>query len=308
MALTHLPSTGTIIEGNRPVLQLTSGTITLLGRKGDLAVARFDLNEDESFCAQYNRDHSTCELYTILKGEVEVEYGSKRWALKAGETIDASKYEKLITFYAKTEAEIELNMDACFYERNFFEMQILQTEMDAVALVDGYTYHHCDRIRKYAIEVWKKFDRPKENLKLLRWGAYFHDIGKLAIPLRILNKPGKLSSEEWEIMKTHSTKGAEILRAHKVEWLKDAAFIVEQHHERYDGKGYPFGLKCDEISVEAAIVSVVDAYDAMTTERIYKEAMTAEEAILELENGKGIQFNPLVVEKFIECLQENKFD
>lgn len=308
MGPTLLQNASTSIEGNHPVLQLTSGTITLLGRKGGLAEARFDLYEEGSFCAQYNISHSKSELYTILDGEVEIEYDNQRRALKVGETIDASLYNKLITFYAMTDAKLLLNMDACFYERNFFEMQLLQEEMYAVALVDGYTYHHCDRIRKYAIEVWKKFNQPKENLKLFRWGAYFHDIGKLAIPLEILNKPGKLSSEEWEIMKTHSTKGADILRAHKVEWLKDAAFIVEQHHERYDGKGYPLGLKGDEISLEAAIVSVVDAYDAMTTERVYKQAMTKEEAILELEKGKMAQFHPAVVDKFIECLQENKLD
>ena len=80
-------------------------------------------------------------------------------------------------------------------------------------------------------------DQPKNRLKLLRWGSYFHDIGKLAIPLEILNKPGKLTQDEWETMKLHSVIGANIMRAHPVEWLKDAAFIVEQHHERYDGKG-----------------------------------------------------------------------
>ncbi|WOV87169.1 HD-GYP domain-containing protein [Sporosarcina oncorhynchi] len=308
MGPTILHNTSTIIEGNHPILQLTSGTITLLGRKGGLAEAHFNLNKEGSFCAQYNISHSKSELYTILDGKVEIEYDNQRWALKVGETIDASIYNKLITFYAITDAKVLLNMDACFYERNFFEMQSLQEEMEAVARVDGYTYHHCDRIRKYAIEVWKKFNQPSENLKLLRWGAYLHDIGKLAIPLEILNKPGKLTPEEWTIMKTHSIKGADILRAHKIEWLEDVAFIIEQHHERYDGKGYPFGLKGDEISIEAAIVSVVDAYDAMTTERVYKEAMSPEEAIYELKKGKGTQFHPAAVDNFIKCLQENKFD
>ncbi|MCM3638393.1 HD-GYP domain-containing protein [Sporosarcina luteola] len=287
-----------------PVLRLTSGQITYLGRWNNVAEALFSLNEGGSFCAQYNPENTIVETYTLLDGQVDIEYRGTRTKMHIGETLDASCYDKVVTFYGTSDAEILMKMDADFYEQLFYETQTLQTEIDAVALVDGYTYHHCDRIRQYAIEVWKRMDQPKCRLKLLRWGAHFHDIGKLAIPLEILNKPGILTPEEWEIMKLHSQAGANIMRAHPVEWLKDAAFIVEQHHERYDGKGYPYGLKGDEISLEAAIVSVVDAYDAMTTERVYKKAVTAEEAFEELRRGKGTQFHPDVVDSFIEIYQE----
>ncbi|HEX5563518.1 MAG TPA: HD-GYP domain-containing protein [Sporosarcina sp.] len=293
-------------DGQYPVLWMTSGQITLMGRWNNVAEALFSMNEGGSFCAQYNPENTIVETYTLLDGEVEIEYRGNRTKMNIGETLDASCYDKIVTFYGTSDAEILMKMDADFYEQLFFETLTLQNEMDAVSRVDGYTYHHCDRIRQYAIEVWKRMDRPKESLKLLRWGSYFHDIGKLAIPLEILNKPGKLTPDEWETMKSHSLIGANIMRAHPVEWLKDAAFIVEQHHERYDGKGYPYGLKGDEISIEAAIVSVVDAYDAMTTERVYKLAMTADEAIAELENGKGAQFHPAVVDRFIELFRENK--
>lgn len=294
-------------DGQYPVLRMTSGQITLMGRWNNVAEALFSLNEGGSFCAQYNTENTIVETYTLLGGEVDIEYRGTRIKMNIGETLDASLYDKIVTFYGTSDAEILMKMDADFYEQLFFETLTLQNEMDAVSLVDGYTYHHCDRIRQYAIEVWKRMDRPKESLKLLRWGSYFHDIGKLAIPLEILNKPGKLTPEEWETMKSHSLIGADIMRAHPVEWLKDAAFIVEQHHERYDGKGYPHGLKGEEISIEAAIVSVVDAYDAMTTERVYKEALTVEEAFEELRKGKGTQFHPEVVDRFIEIMQEKKF-
>ncbi|MFC5602078.1 HD-GYP domain-containing protein [Sporosarcina koreensis] len=293
-------------DGQYPVLRMTSGKITLMGRWNNVAEALFSVCEGGSFCAQYNPENTIVETYTLLDGNVEIEYRGNRTKMEIGETLDASCYDKVVTFYGTSDAEILMKMDADFYEQLFFETLTLQNEMDAVSQVDGYTYHHCDRIRQYAIEVWKRMDRPKESLKLLRWGSFFHDIGKLAIPLEILNKPGKLTPEEWETMKSHSLIGANIMRAHPVEWLKDAAFIVEQHHERYDGKGYPYGLKEDEISIEAAIVSVVDAYDAMTTERVYKQAMTAEEAIAELESGKGAQFHPAVVDRFIELFLENK--
>lgn len=293
-------------DGQYPVLRMSSGRIKLMGRWNNVSEALFSLNEGGSFCAQYNPENTIVETYTLLDGEVDIEYRGTRMKMNVGEMIDASCYDKVITFYGTSNAEILMKMDADFYEELFFETQTLQTEMDAVSLVDGYTYHHCERIRQLAIEVWKRMDQPKCKLKLLRWGSYFHDIGKLSIPLEILNKPGKLTPDEWEIMKTHSTIGANIMRAHPVKWLKDAAFIVEQHHERYDGKGYPHGLKGDEISLEAAIVSVVDAFDAMTTERVYKQAMTAEEAIAELENGKGKQFHPEVVEHFIKVIAERK--
>ncbi|WP_339253324.1 HD-GYP domain-containing protein [Sporosarcina sp. FSL W8-0480] len=289
-------------DGQFPVIQMASGQIALLGRWNGLAEALFSLNENGSFCAQYNTDNTIVETYTLLHGEVEIEHVGERRKMGIGETIDASAFEKVVTFYALSNAEIVMKMDADFYEQLFFETKTLQVEMDAVAQVDGYTYHHCERIRQYAIEVWKRMDQPKDRLKLLRWGSYFHDIGKLAIPHEILNKPGKLTLDEWEIMMTHSSIGANIMRAHPVEWLKDAAFIVEQHHEKYDGTGYPYGLKGDEISIEAAIVAVVDAYDAMTTERAYKQAISIEEAISELKKGKGTQFHPDVVDHFIEML------
>lgn len=123
-------------------------------------------------------------------------------------------------------------------------------------------------------------------LQTLRWGAYFHDIGKLSVPLEILNKPGSLTSEEWANMKAHTIEGAKIMRNHKVDMLRKSAFIVEQHHEQYDGKGYPYGLKGDEISLEACIVSVVDAFDAMTTDRVYKKALPITDAIQELVAGE----------------------
>lgn len=291
-------------HGQYPVLRMTSGQITLMGRWNNIAEALFSLNEGGSFCAQYNPENTIVETYTLLDGEVEIEYHGARTKMNVGEKLDASCYDKIVTFYATSNAEILMKMDADFYEQLFFETLTLQNEMDAVSQVDGYTYHHCDRIRQYAIEVWKQMDQPKSRLKLLRWGSYFHDIGKLAIPLEILNKPGKLAPDEWETMKSHSLIGANIMRAHPVEWLKDAAFIVEQHHERYDGKGYPYGLKGDEISIEAAIVSVVDAYDAMTTERVYKQALSVEEAFAELVKGKGTQFHPDIVDRFIEIFQE----
>lgn len=290
-----------------PTLHLGYADVVLLGRWDGLSNALYSLRKDSSFWVQYESRMAPIEQYTLLNGIVEIEYDGERRLLEIGETIDASQYETIISFYGKTEVDMLIKTSAEGFEIGFFETQLLQEEADAIAEVDGYTYMHCNRIKDYSMEVWKRLKLPKESLTNLRWGAYFHDVGKRVIPPEILNKPGKLTAEEWTIMKTHTTEGAKIMREHSVGWLKDTAFIVEQHHERYDGTGYPFGLKGDEIALEATIVSVVDAFDAMTTDRVYKKAYSVQEAVKELIAGKGTQFNPKVVDVFIDILENNQF-
>ncbi|KAA0948498.1 HD-GYP domain-containing protein [Sporosarcina sp. ANT_H38] len=289
-----------------PVIHLGYADVVLLGRWNGLSNALYSLHKNSSFWVQYDKEDALVESYLLLNGIVEIEYDGKRHILEVGETIDASHYAHIISFYGKTEAEILIKMSTESFETRFFETQILQEEADAIESVDGYTYMHCNRIKDYSIEVWKHMELPPESLSTLRWGAYFHDVGKRVVPLEILNKPGKLTAEEWGIMKSHTIEGAKIMREHTVEWLADTAFIVEQHHERHDGKGYPYGLKGDEIALESAIVSVVDAFDAMTTDRVYKKALSRQEAMEELKNGKGTQFNPLVVDAFIEVLEKKQ--
>ncbi|WP_318617817.1 HD-GYP domain-containing protein [Sporosarcina sp. YIM B06819] len=295
-------------EGN-PTLRLSSVEIILLGRWEGLSNALLTLHKNQFFMVKYNDKRFERESYILLEGVVEIEVNGCRRVMEIGEVLDASSFKQTVSFYGETEAVFLLKIDAEAYEEHFLEMQMLQKEAEEIELLDGYTYHHCDRIKNYTIEVWKHLDMPgdTQSLILLRWGSYFHDIGKRAIPLEILNKPGKLTDEEWEIMKSHTTEGARMVREHAVKWLKDVAFIVEQHHERHDGTGYPYGLKGDEIALEASIVSVVDAFDAMTTDRVYKKALSIEDAVEELKAGKGTQFNPKVVDAFIEILKKKQF-
>lgn len=295
-----------------PELRLGYADVVLLGRWDNLSNALFSLHKDRMFWVKYDIGHvgnigNVIESYTLLNGVIEMEYEGDRRVIEIGETIDASKYANIISFHGITEADILIKMDVEIFEPGFFETMLLQKEADAIEATDGYTYMHCNRIKDYSLEVWNHLKLPVKSLNTLRWGAYFHDIGKRVIPIEILNKPGKLTTEEWEIMKTHTTMGAEMMRDHDVKWLKNAAFIVEQHHERYDGKGYPNGLKGEEISLEASIVSVVDSFDAMTTDRVYKQALSITQAVEELERGKGSQFNPVVVDAFIEILKNKQF-
>lgn len=253
-----------------------------------------------------NDDDSFTERYTILSGELEVDIEGKKNVLYRDDVIDTKANTSVHTCYAKETVEMLFEMTSSFFEKNFTERHIIQRDARKIQEVDGYTYHHCARIRDYSIELWKRMEQ-KRSVSIISVGSYFHDIGKLAIPLEILNKPGKLTEEEWNIIKMHTTLGAEMMREHEVEWIRKAAFIVEEHHERYDGKGYPLGLMGNEISLEASIVSVVDAFDAMTTNRVYRGAMTIDDAIQEMKDGKGTQFNPLIVDEFLEMLEEKNY-
>lgn len=292
-----------------PVQHLGYAKTLLLGRWKGLSHALCSLRGGHPLWVQYNlnTEQPVIETYTLLEGVVEFENMDERRLLKIGETIDASQYKEIITFHAKTDAEILFKMTAEFFEPDFFETQVLQEEAHEIEKLDGYTYMHCNRIKDYSLEVWRHLQLGKDKLEILRWGAYFHDIGKREIPLDVLNKPGKLNDEEWELMKSHTTKGAQIMREHEVELLRKSAYIVEQHHERYDGKGYPKGLKGDEISLEASIVAVVDAFDAMTTNRVYRNALSIDEGVQELIRGKGSQFNPNIVDAFLEILANQQY-
>ena len=171
-----------------------------------------------------------------------------------------------------------------------------------VELKDGHTEEHCERLAEIALAMGKQLGLPKERLEQLRYGALLHDVGKLGIADDILGKPGRLTASEWAAVRKHPTIGKEIVE--KIDSLGLAARIVEEHHERVDGKGYPKGLKGDEILLEARIIAVADAYDAMRSDRPYRQALSREATIRKLRRNAGGQFDPLVVKVLLELLDE----
>ncbi len=160
------------------------------------------------------------------------------------------------------------------------------------------TEYHSKRVAEYAILLAKRYGIEDENkLRYIYWGGLLHDIGKIGIPDRILLKPGKLSEDEWNIMKKHVVIGYQILKG--INFLRPALPLVLHHHEWWNGKGYPMGLREEEIPVEARIFSIVDAFDAMTSDRPYRKAMSYSKAISEIKRMRGIQFDPNVVDTFL---------
>ena len=167
----------------------------------------------------------------------------------------------------------------------------------AVEAKDLYTAGHSVRVRRIALAIGVELDLDSARMTALGHGALFHDIGKLAVPDAILMKPGKLDASEYALIKLHSENGAEIVG--KLGRLRDAVPLIRHHHERWDGRGYPDGLAADAIPLEAAIVGLADAWDAMTTDRPYARALTLEEAHAEIRAGRGSQFSPAVVDAFL---------
>lgn len=166
---------------------------------------------------------------------------------------------------------------------------------------DMYTSGHASRVLKYSEMIGEGMHLSQDRMENLKNAAILHDIGKIGIDDSILKKPSSLSLEEYNTIKSHVTIGAEIIDG--IDFLKGISKIVAQHHERPDGKGYPYGLTDGDICVEAAILSIADVYDAMISDRPYRKGMGIDYAISELENNKGTQFHPKVADIFIKILQ-----
>ena len=181
----------------------------------------------------------------------------------------------------------------------------IQMLAGAVDEKDPYTRGHSDRVTRYSVLIAKELELPEDEIEKIRIAAQLHDVGKIGIEDRILKKPGALTPEEYEIMKTHTTKGAAILRP--VEMLKEMIPGIELHHESLDGRGYPHGLKGDEIPIIPRIIMVADCFDAMTTNRPYQAAMDPEYVVRIIKSLENTKFDPRVVLALISVFERGDF-
>ncbi len=210
---------------------------------------------------------------------------------------------QLLTVFASQTAAIIEN--AQLYGR-VIEMnrEVIRSLAKAVEAKDSYTKGHSDQVAHYALKLGRKLGLTSKELDKLYWAGIVHDIGKIGIPDSILNKPGRLTDEEYEVMKKHPVIGREILS--QVETLKDIMPIIYHHHERVDGRGYPDGIDRDNIPFLSRVISVVDAFDAMTSDRAYRQAMDPKRALNILEKGAGSQWDEELVETWSRMLHQEK--
>ena len=181
-------------------------------------------------------------------------------------------------------------------------MDTVKALINAVEAKDPYTSGHASRVGKYAVSIGEEIGLSMFDLDKIKNAALLHDIGKIGVDDRILNKNKSLSSLEYEVIKNHPSMGFDIIK--DIEFLKGSIEIVKHHHERWDGKGYPDGLRGDEISKMVSILTIADSFDAMTTDRPYRKAYPFEKAISEIKENAGTQFNPDLVNPAIKALNK----
>jgi len=168
---------------------------------------------------------------------------------------------------------------------------------------DAETHGHSERVVTFSLRLGREYGLGASEMKALEFGSLLHDIGKIGVPDAILRKPAKLTDEEWVRMREHPRHGQQILRG--IKFLEGAARVVAQHHEKWDGSGYPLGLRAEEIDVCARIFAVADAFDAITSDRVYREGRSYEAAARELDEWSNQQFDPKVVEAFHRVPKED---
>ena len=171
---------------------------------------------------------------------------------------------------------------------------------------DSNTSEHSFRVSQYSLAIAKRLGYSEEKCENLRQMALLHDIGKIGIPDAILNKPGKLTDEEYEIMKTHVIRGGEILKDFTM--IDNVSVGALYHHEKYDGSGYCHGLKGEQIPLDARIIGIADAFDAMTANRVYRKQLDLDFVIAELKRCSGTQFDPKLVDILLALIDEGEID
>jgi putative nucleotidyltransferase with HDIG domain len=185
-------------------------------------------------------------------------------------------------------------------------LETIETLNAAVEARDPFTAGHSQRVRGVALAVGRALDLPQERLEMLATAALFHDIGKIGMPDSILTKHEPLTHEETALMREHAARGAEIIG--KFAPFRAACPAIRHHHERWDGLGYPEGLAGDNIPLEAAVIGLADAWDAMTTNHPYANALSLSDALAQVRAGREQQFSPIVVDSFWEVAKRRPAD
>lgn len=275
--------------------------LSLLGKQGDLEIIHQTIVADKVFLMEGSKD--TFEFYYLLEGKIIRQEDEK--TLEPGHFITLNNTTDGNYFKTLTETSILFVSTSPIFQTRQEQFRKLLALNEEVAAKDKHTKEHCSRLQKLSLRTGEKLGLPEERLFKLGYASFLHDVGKVKIDSDILSKEEGLNDQEWEEMKKHPSLGKEIIMEHLSQNFFDGvAEIVHQHHENYDGSGYPQRLEGDEIMVEAQILSVADAYDAMTSKRPYSEPKEREEVLEELKKEKGGQFSPEVVEAFLEAEKE----
>jgi HD-GYP domain-containing protein (c-di-GMP phosphodiesterase class II) len=257
-----------------------------------------DLEKDNRFSKKKGIDYKLKQLLmvpVIIEGEVKGVINLSNNTSFATDTIS------LLKSFSE-QAAVTIN-NARLYQKiqdSYFE--IVKALAQAIEAKDPYTHGHSERVMEYAVQIAQKLGLPEEEIKSLRYAAILHDIGKIGVRGIILNNPDGLTDQEYNEVKKHPLIGENIIQP--IELLQPIRPLIRHHHEWYNGKGYPDGLSKEDIPLSARILAVADTYDAMKFDRPYRKALTEEVIIQELKQGSGTQYDPKLVEVFLEILKQ----
>ena len=211
------------------------------------------------------------------------------------------RVERILELY-ELRNDLELRLEQKKQQVEMVTLNAIMAIANMIEAKDAYTRGHSNRVAQCSVAIGKKLGMSEEELKNINYMALLHDIGKIGVPDNILNKPFSLTEEEYAVMKKHPSKGYDILKIFST--IPDLHYGILYHHERYDGKGYPNGLKGEEIPFQARIIAIADTYDAMTSDRAYRKALPLDIVIGEFVENRGIQFDPQLVDVFLEMIRE----
>lgn len=220
------------------------------------------------------------------------------------------EYKALQDSY-REELEVEVEKQTRYAQERHkkveqMSFQLVQTLANAIDAKDNYTNGHSSRVAEYSVRMARAMKWNKEDVDVLRYEGLLHDIGKIGISDAILNKAARLSEDEFDILKDHVTIGGDIM--HDATTLPGADNVILHHHERYDGTGYPDGLRGEQIPLDARIIAIADTYDAMSSNRIYRKALPKDVIRVELLKGSGRQFDPNLLEVFVSLFDRGMLD
>lgn len=275
--------------------------IGLLTSGDGVEILHQTIEKDRLFYVYPSDNPNVLELYFILSGEIVCELKDEKIVLGPQDYFSAKGISEPVHFTALTDVTILwITTEPTFVHLSNKISSLLEI-VKQVELKDRYTFMHSDRVANYSIKIAKKLKLSKQQIEYLNRASLLHDIGKVNVPEEILKKPSRLTNDEFAIIKKHPISGAEMIKG---TFYEELAPIIEQHHERLNGCGYPHGLKGDGILIEARIIGVSDTFDAMTEDRVYRKASTAREAFDEIKRLSGTQYDPEVVDAFEKVLIE----
>lgn len=278
-----------------------SAELSLIGRGGGAEIMIQKIKSQEIFFIEPSEKNGTLEFFYIIDGSINCERDKENVVLNKGEYFYAHGLKETVSL--KTISEVTLlylSTEPFFHYLSKGIKELTSMNRD-VEEKDIYTRNHGVRVRDYSLKIAKTLGLSSERLENIVFASLCHDIGKVFVPDEVLNKPGRLTEEEFDLIKKHPVDGAKMAQGTFMERLDE---IIAQHHERIDGSGYPYGLKGDEILLEAKIIAIADSFDAMTSDRSYRKAMDMEVSFKELKSLSGIHYDEKVVEAFEQVLRE----